>query len=195
MRSVAAALESVLQSLDRQQIRYFLGGSLASSIYGIQRATRDIDIVADIHEQQVEDFAKSLKREFYVDSDAAKEALRRRRSFNLIHLASSYKFDIFPLPDDPYYRMQLARSRPELIALAEGISIRSFVATSEDTILSKLVWYRLGGEQSEQQWNDLRGMRTVQGAALDLAYLSEWASHLGVPDLLEKLLNEDRSVR
>ena len=43
--------------------------------------------------------------------------------------------------------------------------VQSFVATAEDTILSKLVWYRLGGQSSDQQWNDLRGVRDVQEPA------------------------------
>jgi len=191
MRSVAQALERLQQSLDRQGIRYYLAGSLASSIHGIQRSTRDIDIVAAIRERHTAELARDLDQDFYVDAEAAADALRQGRSFNLIHFASSYKFDIFPVPDDPYYQTQLGRSQAKTIVLEEGLTVPSFVATAEDTILSKLVWYRLGGEQSDQQWNDLRGVRAVQGSSLDLAYLRQWATHLGVQDLLERLLNEE----
>lgn len=191
MRSVAQALERLQQSLDRQGIRYFLAGSLASSIHGVQRSTRDIDIVAAIGERHTVALAQDLQREFYIDAGAAAEALRHGRSFNLIHFASSYKFDIFPLPDDPYYQEQLQRSESKAIVLEEGLVVQSFVATAEDTILSKLVWYRLGGEASDQQWNDLRGVRSVQGVGLDRAYLQEWARHLGVQDLLDKLFSEN----
>lgn len=128
---------------------------------------------------------------FYIDADAAAEALRHGRSFNLIHFASSYKFDIFPVPDDAYYQTQLQRSEAKAIVLEEGLVVQSFVATAEDTILSKLVWYRLRGESSDQQWNDLRGVRAVQGAGLDQTYLREWAQHLGVQDLLDRLLGEN----
>ena len=191
MRSVAQALERLQQSLDRQGIRYFLGGSLASSIHGIQRSTRDIDIVAAIGERHTAELARDLGRDFYIDAEAAAASLRHGRSFNLIHFASSYKFDIFPVSDDPYYQTQLGRSQAKTIVLEEGLTIPSFVATAEDTILSKLVWYRMGGEQSDQQWNDLRGVRAVQGSSLDLAYLRQWAAHLGVQDLLERLLGEE----
>jgi len=191
MRQVAEALERVLQSFDRQGIRCFLCGSLASSIYGIQRSTRALDIVADISEQQAEGLARDLRGDFYVDAEAASDAIRCGRSFNLIHFASSYKFDIFLVPNDPYYRMQLQRSEAKNVALGEGLTVRSFVATAEDTILAKLAWYRRGGEQSDQQWNDVRGVRAVQGALLDQTYLREWAGHLGVQDLLERLLSEE----
>ncbi|HMD49647.1 MAG TPA: hypothetical protein VKG79_11140 [Bryobacteraceae bacterium] len=143
--------------------------------------------------QHVEGLVRDLHGEFYIDAEAAKDALRRGRPFNLIHFETSYKFDMFPLPDDPYHRLQLARSKAESISLAEGISVQSFVATAEDTILSKLVWYRLGGEQSEQQWNDLRGVLAVKGADLDRSYLLEWAPRLRVSDLLDKLLSVENT--
>jgi hypothetical protein len=190
MRAVAEALQSVLESLDRQQIRYFLGGSIASSIHGIQRSTRDIDIVVSLRESNIDGLTEDLQRDFYIDPDSAKEALRTGRAFNLIHFASSYKFDLFPIPADPFYQVQLERSQLRTIVLGENISVQTLVATAEDTILSKLVWYRLGGEQSDQQWNDLRGVRTVQGAGLDRGYLEKWAEHLGVQDLLGRLLSE-----
>ena len=191
MGLVAEALKQLQQSLDRQGIRYFIAGSLASSIHGIQRSTRDIDIVATIRERHTTQLAQDLQHEFYVDAEAAAEALRHGRSFNLIHFASSYKFDIFPVADDPYHLGQLQRSEPREIALGEGLTVQYPVATAEDTILSKLIWYRLGGEQSDQQWNDLRGIRAVQGSNLDITYLRQWASHLRVQDLLERLLSEE----
>jgi hypothetical protein len=64
------------------------------------------------------------------------------------------------------------------------------VATAEDTILRKLTWYRAGGETSERQWNDLRGVLKVSGKTLDYDYLRHWAKYLKVDDLLERLLAE-----
>ena len=72
---------------------------------------------------------------------------------------------------------------------AEG-AILFPVASPEDVLLAKLQWYRAGGETSERQWNDLRGILKVSGAAIDLEYLRLWAPQLGVQDLLNKLLGE-----
>ena len=191
MRDVAGALERVLHALDCLGVRYMVGGSLASSIHGIQRSTRDIDIVAAMGQQHAAPLASDLGGEFYMDVEAAIGALRRGRSFNLIHFATSYKFDIFPIPDDPYYQTQLQRSELKEIAFGERITVTSHVAAAEDTVLTKLVWYRLGGEQSDQQWNDLRGIRSVQGTRLDYNYLRKWAVHLRVQDLLDRLLSEE----
>ncbi|MCC6332570.1 MAG: hypothetical protein IT380_01120 [Myxococcales bacterium] len=63
------------------------------------------------------------------------------------------------------------------------------VASAEDTIVSKLRWYRLTGEVSDRQWNDVAGIVTARRGRLDLAYLRHWAERLGVAELLERLLS------
>src|SRR5712691_4925653 len=113
MKTRATAFRRILEVLDRLEIPYLVGGSLASSIYGIQRATMDADLVADIRLDQVEEFADELKLDFYADSEMMKDALQRGRSFNLIHYASSFKFDIFPLLPDDYSQTQFRRRRFE----------------------------------------------------------------------------------
>jgi hypothetical protein len=60
------------------------------------------------------------------------------------------------------------------------------VASAEDTILSKLVWFRKGGEVSDQQWHDILGVLRVQAGQLDLVYLREWAEELHVAGLLAR---------
>jgi len=60
------------------------------------------------------------------------------------------------------------------------------VKAPEDTILRKLLWYRAGGEVSDRQWRDVLGVLRVSGDVLDRRYLEEWATELGVLDLLER---------
>lgn len=105
----------------------------------------------------------------------------------LIHFATSYKFDIFPLISDPYHQMQFSRRVMKDIVL-EGDTLAVPVSTAEDTLLMKLVWYRAGGEISERQWTDIRGIVAVQQNRLDRHYLSRWASYLSVADLLKQAL-------
>jgi hypothetical protein len=126
-----------------------------------------------------------------VDADAVKQATKHQRSFNLIHTGSVYKFDIFPLKQDAYSNASFARRR-FLDVRTVGDPIECAVASAEDTILRKLEGYRAGGETSERQWNDLRGVLRVSGKLLDYAYLREWAPFLKVDDLLEELLAEQK---
>jgi hypothetical protein len=178
-------------TLDSLAIPYMIGGSLASSVHGIYRSTNDIDIVAAVREEHVAPLVADLAKEFYADAETIREALRLARPFNLIHFASGYKFDIFPAAGNPYFEKQLERSTPQEVSLGQGQSMRCPIATAEDTMLAKLVWYRAGGEQSERQWNDVRGIRSTQGTRLDGTYLRQWARHLGVEDLLERLQSEE----
>jgi hypothetical protein len=190
-RDASSAVARVLEVLHRLEIPYLVGGSVASSVFGQSRPTMDLDLVADLHSDQVDEFAGALKEQFYVDPPSIQEALRRGRAFNLIHFASTFKIDIFPLKNDEYSRVAFARRRFELSRSFGQQPIECAVASPEDTILRKLEWYRSGGETSERQWNDLRGVLRISGATLDREYMAEWAKLLKVDDLLEELLNEE----
>jgi hypothetical protein len=183
-------LRRLLDVLNSLGIPFLIGGSLASSIHGVPRATMDVDLVADLSPERITDLAKELGGEFYVDAEALRSALRAGRSFNLIHYASSYKFDIFPLLADRFQQTEFGRREVVRVDLS-GTGVLEFpVATAEDTILSKLSWYRAGGEASTRQWDDVLGILRARGTRLDFDYLREWARYLRVEDLFERALAE-----
>ncbi|MCS6774490.1 MAG: hypothetical protein NZ693_10330 [Thermoflexales bacterium] len=66
----------------------------------------------------------------------------------------------------------------------------AYVASAEDIVLSKLEWYRVGGETSERQWRDVVGVLKVCANILDSDYLHRWATELKVGDLLSRALRE-----
>ncbi|HXP83523.1 MAG TPA: hypothetical protein VN841_02315 [Bryobacteraceae bacterium] len=192
MASPAEAFERLLGVLDRMEIAYEVGGSVASSAYGIPRTTMDADFVAELKPEQIDEFAALLAPDFYADAATMRDAIERGRSFNLIHYESAYKFDVFPLRKDAYSKTEFGRRRQIEIRSFGPEPIECSVASPEDTILRKLEWYRAGGETSERQWNDLRGVLKISGARLDRTYMRQWAPALKVDDLLERLLAESR---
>ena len=193
MNSPASAFKRILEAFGRLGIRYCVVGSVASSVYGTPRTTMDVDVVADLRPEQLSALAGELQGEFYVDLEMMKDAVKRGRAFNVIHLASSYKIDVFPLADDEYSQAAFSRRRPSKAKAVGNESVDCLVASAEDTVLNKLRWYRAGGEVSETQWNDLRGILRVTGGQLDQAYLRHWAPQLGVADLLDRLFEEYRA--
>jgi len=185
------ALHALVDALGRSAIPYLIGGSMASGIHGIYRTSLDVDLVADIHPAQIARFVQELGGEFYADTGMMRDALESGRSFNLIHFASSYKFDIFPLSSGPFHQSQFSRRETRDIVLG-GTMLAVPVATAEDTLLMKLVRYRAGGEVSERQWNDVRGIVAVQGQRLNRDYLRQWATYLNVADLVEAALQSEQ---
>ncbi len=139
MITPAQGFRRLLQALDFLKIPYMVGGSVASSIHGMVRSTRDVDLVAEIRLEQVAPLATELKSEFYSDQETMRDAIRRGRMFNLIHYESSYKFDIFPLTRDPYQQAQFAR-RSSAEYSFEGATLTFYVASPEDQVLNKPLW-------------------------------------------------------
>ncbi len=182
---ILAAITPVVEALEQLGVPYHIGGSVASSIYGILRATIDVDLVADLRLEQVRPLVKQLEAAYYIDEDMIRDAIRHRSSFAVIHLDTMLKVDIFIPKSRLFDQEELRRVQQEV--LAEGT--RPFnVASPEGTILNKLEWYRMGGEVSDRQWNDILGVLKVQGTHLDMAYLQRWAASLKVTDLLERAL-------
>jgi len=174
----------VADYLDQLAIPYLIGGSLASSVYGVPRATMDTDLLIALSRDQASALVRKLSDAFYVSHEAAMDAVRRRSSFNAIHLASMWKVDLFVSRGRPYDRAQLARREPQVVATEPRRTL--FFATAEDTILTKLEWFRLGNEVSDRQWADILSVMKLRGAHLDHAYLLRWAATLDLADLLER---------
>jgi len=178
----------VADALEALGVPYAIGGSFASALHGVMRATMDADLVADLRQEDVAPFVQALGGLFYANAEMMREAIGQHRSFNLIHLDSMFKVDVFVARPRDFDRAQLARRQLHL--LSEDPERRAYVASAEDTVLAKLEWYRMGGEVSDRQWRDALGVLKVQGLRLDLAYMRHMAAGLGVKDLLERALEE-----
>lgn len=182
--NVVARLTAALQQL---RVSYAVGGSLASSLYGVPRATNDVDVIADLRPPHVTRLVASIEASFYVDERMIQSALADHSSFNIFDRDTMMKVDVFVPTLDEWIVEELVRAREETFEI-DGAPIAIRFASAEDTLLYKLFWYRLGGEQSERQWDDVRGILMVQGERLDRSYLRHWAKHLRVTDLLERAM-------
>jgi hypothetical protein len=176
------------EALQRAGIEYLVGGSVASSVLGDPRATGDIDFAVRLTERNIPELVRELGADFEVDTEMLVDAVRRRRSANFFYLPLATKIDVFVRGGPAFDESEFARK----IAIApEGRPF--FIASREDNLLRKLVWYRAGGHVSELQWRDVRGMLRLAGEDIDAGYLRTWAKDLGVADLLERALEQARA--
>jgi hypothetical protein len=185
--ALQATLE-VVAVLDELGVAYLLGGSLASSLHGIPRTTQDADLVADLGPQDVALLVERLRASFYIDDERVRDAIRRRASFNVIHLATMTKVDLFLLKPDPLSRLEMERRQRIVLPGGDGASL--WVASAEDIVIQKLSWFVLGGRVSERQWHDVLGVLKVRRGHLDLDHLRRSAAEAQVEDLLLRALTE-----
>ena len=169
-------------------VPYLIGGSLASTLYGMVRTTQDSDIIAEMRLEHIQPFVSALEADFYIDQQMIADSIQRNSSFNIIHHDTMFKVDVFIPRPRPFLESQLARARRQTFTFEKEVSAK--FASPEDTILSKLEWYRMGGEVSDRQWRDILGVLKTQAGGIDLEYLREWAKELKVGDLLERALTE-----
>lgn len=184
---LVTAVAPVADALDALGVPYYLAGSVISSLHGVARATADVDVVAALRPLHAAAFAERLADDYYADAEAIADAIARRAMFNVIHLATMMKVDVYVAATE---FDASALSRHQLDSLVRTPDARQFsVATAEDVILHKLTWFRDGGQMSDRQWSDVVGVLRVQ-RDIDLAFLRDWAARLEVTDLLERALLE-----
>jgi len=182
---ILLALKPLIKTFNKLSIQYYIGGSLASSIYGMPRTTLDADIVADINLNQIKSLKNELKKEYYIDENMIKYAIKNSSSFNLIHLETSVKIDIFVYKNDAYQQNAIERRTEDTLVENDQRSKFCF-ASPEDIIINKLNWYQMGDKTSERQWLDIIGVIKIQGNLLDKKYLNKWAIKLKLIELLKK---------
>ncbi|HEV8327002.1 MAG TPA: hypothetical protein VGQ08_05920 [Nitrospiraceae bacterium] len=172
-------LKSVAARLGGAGIPYMVTGSMAANFYAVPRMTRDIDIVVEMSERDVDRVTQLFQQEYYIDRDMVQRAVRDHAMFNMIHNDLVVKVDCVVRKETEYRREEFARRRALSIADQE-----IFIVSAEDLILSKLDWAK--ESRSQMQLDDVRNLlRSVQG--LDTAYLNRWADRLGLTTLYQEV--------
>ena len=139
--------KKLTEVFDQLGIAYFIGGSFASTIHGLPRATRDVDFIADIKVEQVDSFVSALESEFCLDAQTICSAITHQRRFNVTHLDTMFKADVFVLASSKWAHNQLQRRELKPIS-SEGVSHAVWTCTAENIVLQKLLWFEKGGKVS-----------------------------------------------
>lgn len=176
-------LRLLVHRLEGAGITYMISGSLASSLHGEPRMTRDIDIVVDAGAEQLEAFASGFDFSTHYVTDPL-EALDHQTMFTVVEVETGWKVDLVIRKDRPFSREELQR---RVTARIGDLEVQ--VVSAEDSILSKLEWAKLS--HSKRQLDDAAGVIAANRGRLDWFYLRQWAADLGVDNLLSQVVGPD----
>jgi len=172
--TVSDVFRRIIAALDRSGIPYMLSGSFASAHYGTPRSTQDIDFVIEASPTQLRALVSGLPTgEYYVELDAALNALRRESMFNVIDLATGWKIDLIVRKSRAFSETEFSRRQKVNL---HGIEI--FLVSAEDAVISKLEWAKRA--QSQRQIEDVAIILRVRWDGLDHSYLEKWVRDLGL---------------
>ncbi|HYC88941.1 MAG TPA: nucleotidyltransferase [Thermoanaerobaculia bacterium] len=169
---IGAFLRQITTALEMHGVPYMLTGSLASSMYGIPRATNDIDIVIAPTRDQLLNVVQMFQRVgLTVHPESALNAYRNRTQFNVIDFPKSFKVDLILRQDREFSVREFERRETH-----EVDGMRLTLATPEDVLIAKLEWAKMG--DSERQLQDAAGIIKMQHTTLDFRYVEEWVETL-----------------
>jgi hypothetical protein len=178
MTELEGFLERVVAMLDAAKIPFMVAGSFASATHGLPRTTQALDLVIDpATVEAIDTLVGSMPADdYYVDPRTAREAFRHRTMFNVIDHASGWKVDFIIRKNRDFSREEFARRQTASI-----LGVPMYVASPEDTIVSKLEWSRMSGG-SERQRRDIAGVVATLRDQLDRTYIERWVHELDLSD-------------
>ena len=179
------AIHPLARICEELDIPYALSGSLASSLYGLQRATLHIDLVANLRQKHLPSFCARLSSLYLLRQEEIEAAIRQQTCFMFVHLESLLKVTV-TLPGMLATGQQVFH-QVRKIALIEGES-SVFVLSPEQLTLLLLMAFKRSNERADDLWYDLLGIVKVQGTDLDLPFLIQQAALLGVAELFTRAL-------
>jgi len=193
---LSATVFPVMQALQAAGISSYLGGSIASSLHGMQQSARDIDLVLiGQHNRSLPLGAMlaTLSETYLVEPDEIQQALSEGNTVSILHLGTLMKLDLI-LPQTPGFDEAMQAS---IVSLPLDERYAPFpIASALEMAVWKLVCCarelasRPDGIVNDAEWNDLLGILKVQGTRLDLALLTFWAHRLEAGHLLPQVLDD-----
>ena len=171
-------LKIVTQRLGEAGIDYMISGSIAANYYTIPRMTRDIDIVMELKEENIDKFVSFFEDDFYINKETVTNEVSRQGMFNIIYNRYVFKIDFIIKKSSEYQQSAFSRRKQFLIEQNP-----MWFISAEDLIISKLIWAK--DSYSEMQLQDVRNlMETVDD--LDLGCVEHWIQRLSLEQIYKE---------
>ena len=171
------ALGDVIGRLEAIGVAYMLTGSGAGMLYGLSRSTADFDVVIDLAHEHVAPLVEAFHEDYYIDHDAALDAVNREAMFNIVPLQGGLKVDFIVLRDEPF-DMAAFQRRQQI----DWHGTLVWAISPGDLVLSKLRWAQI--TYSDRQLADVRAIMASGRVDEDDDFRS-WIDRLRLQELLD----------
>jgi hypothetical protein len=183
----------LMHLFEELNIPCYLGGSIASSLYGMQQLANDIDLIVDLDKHMLP-LLSALPRLGYVfDENDIQRAFYEQTSFSILHLNSLLKIDVIIPKQSTFDIAMLPLVIPQVLDRRYP-PVR--IASVAEMLLFKLHRYhqrhkvRKDGMNDDAEWNDVLGMLKVQGLDLNFVYLESLARTFGMMETWQQALTD-----
>jgi hypothetical protein len=186
MTDLLGALDELSQLLEEEQIPHAVMGGLAVRVYGIPRATFDLDFTLSLPRDDLPRLYDLLEARGYTVPEAYRKGWLDVISgpplvkYRLLAAGRTIDLDFF-LAESEFQKSVLSRKRRERV---NGCLV--WLVSPEDLILLKLIAGRA------RDMADIADVLFTQGQ-LDRPYMERWASELGVRDKFDQIWRESVS--
>jgi hypothetical protein len=176
----------ILHRLEEIDVPYVIVGGFAAAIYGITRATYDIDIIIDLNQEHIQALvdAYPLPR-YYADPHQMHQAMKTGGLFNIIDTKRGEKADLFSITMDERYHPALENRLRQMVELPGMDPFAVWAARPEDVIVGKLMaWAELQTRRHESDIYELMVRQYLGGMSptehsFDEKYVDDQARSLG----------------
>jgi len=181
----------VVKALDEIGAPYMIVGAFGGTIFGITRATHDIDIIVDLREVDCEALSEKFPLpRYYADPVMIKNSIEMGIMFNIIDSSEGYKADLVPLKREPEYQMAFDRRIRETFTDENNEPFSAWVAQPTDIIIGKLSAWNEG--RSNKHPEDILAilffcLRGFSDYKVDVEEIADQAARLG-PETLDMWL-------
>lgn len=156
----------ILHTLENIDAPYVIIGAFAATVYGITRATYDIDFIVNLSERHIQALAAHYPPpRYYADPDQMRDSIRLGLMFNIIDSSRGEKADLVPVTMHPRYPQVLANRLRQRVEVPGQEPFDAWCASLEDVIIGKLMAWTEG--RSRKHETDIYEMLVFHYLGLD----------------------------